>query len=136
MGTEYWPTQKGLFALISVLDSPPVVTSLTLTSLWTIPRRILQGLLRCWYTAAAHTTGTTVGVISGVTFQLNDPEMSVLLTFSEVFDSDPSLHLFLTPRPGGGIGRRYGLKIRCSKERAGSSPALGTNNLLFLVSIS
>ena len=28
--------------------------------------------------------------------------------------------------PGGGIGRRYGLKIRCPKGRAGSSPALGT----------
>ena len=28
--------------------------------------------------------------------------------------------------PGGGIGRRCGLKIRCPKGRAGSSPALGT----------
>ena len=29
-------------------------------------------------------------------------------------------------RPGGGIGRHWGLKIPCSKERAGSSPASGT----------
>ena len=28
--------------------------------------------------------------------------------------------------PGGGIGRRYGLKIRWDFSRAGSSPALGT----------
>ena len=41
------------------------------------------------------------------------------------FDSDPSLQsTFLSP--GGGIGRRYGLKIRCPKGRAGSSPAPGT----------
>ena len=32
----------------------------------------------------------------------------------------------LTHGPGGGIGRRYGLKIRCPKGRAGSSPAPGT----------
>ncbi len=31
------------------------------------------------------------------------------------------------PCPGGGIGRRCGLKIRCPKGRAGSSPAPGTN---------
>ena len=43
------------------------------------------------------------------------------------FDSDPSLHFFMA-RPGGGIGRHWGLKIPCSKERAGSSPALGTND--------
>jgi hypothetical protein len=30
------------------------------------------------------------------------------------------------PRPGGGIGRHDGLKIRCFHERAGSSPAPGT----------
>ena len=30
------------------------------------------------------------------------------------------------PGPGGGIGRRNGLKIRFSKGSAGSSPALGT----------
>ena len=43
------------------------------------------------------------------------------------FDSDPSLQsTFLSP--GGGIGRRYGLKIRCPKGRAGSSPAPGTTN--------
>ena len=30
-------------------------------------------------------------------------------------------------RPGGGTGRRYGLKIRWPKGRAGSSPAPGTN---------
>ena len=45
----------------------------------------------------------------------------------------------LPPRilgPGGGIGRRYGLKIRCPKGRAGSSPALGTkfNYLELLIS--
>ena len=28
--------------------------------------------------------------------------------------------------PGGGIGRHAGLKILCSLERAGSSPAWGT----------
>ncbi len=41
------------------------------------------------------------------------------------FDSDPSLH-FLISGPGGGIGRRSGLKIRWPQGRAGSSPALGT----------
>ncbi len=29
--------------------------------------------------------------------------------------------------PGGGTGRHAGLKILCSLERAGSSPARGTN---------
>ena len=43
------------------------------------------------------------------------------------FDSDPSLH-FYSSSPGGGIGRRNGLKIRYSKECAGSSPAPGTNS--------
>jgi hypothetical protein len=28
--------------------------------------------------------------------------------------------------PGGGIGRRAGLKHQCSQEHAGSTPALGT----------
>ena len=41
------------------------------------------------------------------------------------FDSDPSLQS-TSRSPGGGIGRRYGLKIRCPKGRAGSSPAPGT----------
>ena len=35
-----------------------------------------------------------------------------------------SNYLFVSP--GGGIGRRYGLKIRCPKGRAGSIPAPGT----------
>ena len=33
---------------------------------------------------------------------------------------------YLIVSPGGGIGRRYGLKIRCPKGRAGSIPAPGT----------
>ena len=33
---------------------------------------------------------------------------------------------FLASRPGGGTGRRYGLKIRCPQGRVGSSPTLGT----------
>ena len=37
--------------------------------------------------------------------------------------------IFFMSRPGGGIGRHWGLKIPCSKERAGSSPALGTIRL-------
>ena len=37
--------------------------------------------------------------------------------------------IFPNKCPGGGIGRRYGLKIRFEKSSAGSSPALGTNNL-------
>ena len=41
-----------------------------------------------------------------------------------------SNYLFVSP--GGGIGRRYGLKIRCPKGRAGSIPAPGT---IFLTSI-
>ena len=55
------------------------------------------------------------------------------------FDSDPRLHLpfvfdleywqAMTRGPGGGIGRHWRLKISCSKERAGSSPAPGTNDL-------
>ncbi len=36
--------------------------------------------------------------------------------------------IFSTTSPGGGIGRRCGLKIRCSKGRAGSTPALGTKS--------
>ncbi len=32
----------------------------------------------------------------------------------------------LTPRPGGGIGRRAGLKHQWGNTRAGSIPALGT----------
>lgn len=32
----------------------------------------------------------------------------------------------ISPWPGWRNGRRSGLKIRCSQERAGSSPALGT----------
>ena len=31
---------------------------------------------------------------------------------------------------GGGTGRRYGLKIRCLKGRAGSNPAPGTSILV------
>ena len=42
--------------------------------------------------------------------------------------SIPTLASIFLPCPGGGIGRRSGLKIRCPKGRAGSSPALGTNN--------
>ena len=38
--------------------------------------------------------------------------------------------------PGGGIGRRYGLKIRCPKGRAGSSPAPGTNESLALIIVA
>ncbi len=34
--------------------------------------------------------------------------------------------------PGGGIGRRAGLKILFSQESAGSIPALGTNPETFL----
>ena len=50
------------------------------------------------------------------------------------FDSDPSLHF---PRlcPGGGIGRRCGLKIRFPKGSAGSSPAPGTNQATYSVSV-
>jgi hypothetical protein len=42
--------------------------------------------------------------------------------------SIPTLASIFLPCPGGGIGRRSGLKIRCPKGRAGSSPALGTNH--------
>ncbi len=35
-----------------------------------------------------------------------------------------------TPVPGWRNGRRCGLKIRCPKGRAGSTPALGTNSLI------
>ncbi len=57
--------------------------------------------------------GTAVGVISGVNRQLSDLEMAWLEAFRSVFDSVPSLHeTYETPGPGGGIGRRYGLKIR------------------------
>ena len=34
--------------------------------------------------------------------------------------------IFSTPCPGGGIGRRCGLKIHFEKSSAGSSPAPGT----------
>ena len=45
-----------------------------------------------------------------------------------IFDSVPSLHVScLNPGPGGGIGRRYGLKIRFAKASASSSLAPGTN---------
>ena len=39
-----------------------------------------------------------------------------------------SNYLFVSP--GGGIGRRYGLKIRCPKGRAGSIPAPGTTKMV------
>ena len=42
------------------------------------------------------------------------------------FDSVPSLHPSCSQSPGGGIGRRCGLKIRFPKGSAGSSPAPGT----------
>ena len=47
------------------------------------------------------------------------------------FDSVPSLHVFLKDlltelRPGGGIGRRKGLKIPREQSHAGSIPAPGT----------
>ena len=42
--------------------------------------------------------------------------------------SIPTLASIFLPCPGGGIGRRSGLKIPCQKWRAGSSPALGTNS--------
>jgi hypothetical protein len=35
-------------------------------------------------------------------------------------------HAIFTDVPGWRNGRRYGLKIRCPKGRAGSTPALGT----------
>ena len=41
--------------------------------------------------------------------------------------SIPTLASIFLVSPGGGIGRRNGLKIRYSKECAGSSPAPGTN---------
>ena len=44
--------------------------------------------------------------------------------------------IFPSVCPGGGIGRRCGLKIRCPKGRAGSSPAPGTNKNNYLSSIS
>ncbi len=44
-----------------------------------------------------------------------------------IFDSVPSLHVScLNPGPGGGIGRRYGLKIRFANASASSSLAPGT----------
>ena len=42
------------------------------------------------------------------------------------FDSGPGLHI-AARSPGGGIGRRNGLKIRRSYDHAGSIPAPGTN---------
>jgi hypothetical protein len=45
--------------------------------------------------------------------------------------SIPTLASIYLSRPGGGIGRRNGLKIRYSKECAGSSPAPGTSQTLF-----
>jgi hypothetical protein len=42
--------------------------------------------------------------------------------------SIPTLASIFLPGPGGGIGRRSGLKIRCPKGRAGSSSAPGTNH--------
>ena len=51
-----------------------------------------------------------------------------LLPSRVAFDSVPSLHVScLKPGPGGGIGRRYGLKIRFANASASSSLAPGTN---------
>ena len=53
------------------------------------------------------------------------------------FDSDPSLFYKRGWRPkvhigpGGGIGRRKGLKIPRERSRAGSIPALGTINVYY-----
>ncbi len=44
------------------------------------------------------------------------------------FDSDPSLHFLWPDCPGGGIGRRYGLKIRWPQGRARSTRARGTTS--------
>ncbi len=52
--------------------------------------------------------------------------------------SIPTLASIFSSCPGGGIGRRNGLKIRYSKECAGSSPAPGTifNRIPFRVQIT
>ena len=69
-----------------------------------------------------------LGVFSGVTHRLSELEMAQIGALRAIFDSVPSLHeSCLKPGPGGGIGRRYGLKIRCPKGRASSSLAPGTN---------
>ena len=65
------------------------------------------------------------GVVFGVSEWREYRRMARLKACRSTCDSDPSLH-FLWPRPGGGIGRRSGLKIRCPKGRTGSSPVLGT----------
>ena len=44
--------------------------------------------------------------------------------------SIPTLASIFSRCPGGGIGRRNGLKIRYSKECAGSSPAPGTMKII------
>ena len=50
----------------------------------------------------------------------------VCKTFMRRFESDRRLTIYLSCR-GGGIGRHKRLKISRSSDRAGSSPALGTN---------
>jgi hypothetical protein len=78
-----------------------------------ILRRLLNGAA-----SAAATSQTEARWQSGYAADCNSVYAGSIPTLASIFTSGP----------GGGIGRRNGLKIRYSKECAGSSPAPGTNN--------
>ena len=72
------------------------------------------------------TGGITLAESPGVNCQPSIRDMVQTRRLRVEFDFVPKTPHSSAHRPGGGTGRRYGLKIRFANASAGSSPAPGT----------